>query len=93
MFLPVMNQFDLTLAGGFGLTWVGLRADVADAELSSFLALAPACRVQFGIPLQTNMEIYAACRAIYGLILLSDQPSGFTGNLSITPALGVKLKI
>jgi hypothetical protein len=90
-FLPVSRSFDVSLAGGFGLTYLGLQPD-GQASADSLLSLGPGASVSFGVPVSATVEIYASCRAVYGLILLGDYPANYVGNLSVTPAVGVRMK-
>ncbi|GEM_PF-2908518 len=90
-FFPIAGSFDLSLAGGFGLTFISTSLENSD-QTDNLLSLGPGLSVSFGLPVSTNVEAYAACRVIYGMILLGDYPDNYESNLSFTPAIGVKLK-
>lgn len=91
-FLPVANRFDLSLGVGPGITWTALRADIDGAEIQHKFSLGLGGSVALGMPVGTNTEAYIACRSIFGFIDLSDV-SDYQYTLTITPALGVKIKL
>jgi hypothetical protein len=90
-FLPVAKSFDVSVSGGFGLTYIGIQPD-GQASVDALLSLGPGASASIGFPVSKMVEIYASCRAIYGLILLGDYPANYAGNLSVTPGIGVRMK-
>lgn len=89
-FLP-MGSFDISGAAGFGLDFVSTRLDGA-GEASSMFAVGPGVSVSAGVPVSSHVEAYLSCRAILGLILMGDYPDNFRYDLSIAPAIGVRIK-
>jgi len=89
-FFP-LKSFDLSVAGGFGLDFATTKLRGVD-QTDSFMSVGPGVSLSLGVPVSTNVEAYASCRLVYGLILLGDYPGGFTGDFSFTPAIGVRIK-
>lgn len=89
-FFP-MKSFDLSVAGGFGMDFSSTKLRSSDAT-DSFMSIGPGVSLSLGVPVSTNVEAYASCRLIYGLVLLGSYPDGYTGDFSFTPALGVRIK-
>jgi hypothetical protein len=90
-FIPVARIFDVSASVGFGLTYLGIQP-TGQESVDVLLSLGPGASVSVGVPVSKMVEIYASCRAVYGMILLGDYPADYVGNLSLTPAIGVRLK-
>jgi hypothetical protein len=90
-FLP-MGSFDLSGAVGFGFDFLSTRYTGSDTT-NTMASLGPGLSMSLGIPVSTNVEAYASCRLIYGLIRMGDYPQGYKGDFSFTPALGVRIKV
>ncbi len=89
-FLP-LNGFDISGALGFGVNYLGLRAQGAE-DPTSFISVGPGVSFGVGVPVSSGVELYANCRAIMGLVLLGTYPENFGYDISVTPSLGVRIK-